>query len=51
VVIAVPLLVLAVVLGIYPQALFSFMQPSVDLLVSHLTEWSKAAESATAALF
>ena len=51
VVIAAPLLALAIILGVYPQAVLSFMQPSVDLLVTNLTEWSKTAESVTAAIF
>ena len=40
---AVPLLILAVVLGVYPDALLMYMQPSVDLLVDNLAEFSERA--------
>ncbi|MFW6125126.1 MAG: complex I subunit 4 family protein, partial [Pirellulales bacterium] len=45
---AAPLLVFAIVLGVYPRALLSFMQPAIDSLVSNLAAWSQAAETATA---
>jgi NADH-quinone oxidoreductase subunit M len=44
--IAAPLLALAIVFGVYPQALLDYMQPSVDKTVVELTEWTKEHESA-----
>jgi NADH-quinone oxidoreductase subunit M len=42
--IAVPLLVLAIVFGVYPIAMFDYMKPSVNKTVTSLTEWTKAHE-------
>jgi NADH-quinone oxidoreductase subunit M len=39
--IAVPLLVLAILFGVYPQAIFSYMEPSVTQEVKDLAEWTK----------
>jgi NADH-quinone oxidoreductase subunit M len=39
--IAAPLLALAIVFGVYPQAVFNYMTPSVDLTVDKLAEWTK----------
>jgi NADH-quinone oxidoreductase subunit M len=54
--IAAPLLVLAIILGVYPQAVFNYMTPSVDQTVDDLATWTKdvkvprlQGESATAA--
>src|SRR5688572_25720106 len=41
-VIAVPLVVFAIVLGVYPQSLLNYMQPSVDQQVSALAAWTEA---------
>ena len=38
--IAVPLVVLAIALGVYPQALFRYMSPSVNLEVEQLAKWA-----------
>jgi NADH-quinone oxidoreductase subunit M len=38
--IAVPLVVLCIVLGVYPAAVFNYMTPSVDKTVQELAEWS-----------
>ena len=40
--ISVPLMVLAVVLGIYPSSVLDYMQPSVDRQVDQLTVWTEA---------
>jgi NADH-quinone oxidoreductase subunit M len=37
--IAVPLLVLAIVFGVYPKAIFNYMSPSVNQLVTDLGTW------------
>ncbi|MEX0613557.1 MAG: proton-conducting transporter membrane subunit, partial [Pirellulales bacterium] len=42
--IAAPLLALAILFGVYPQALLDYMQPSVDKTVVELTEWTKEHE-------
>jgi NADH-quinone oxidoreductase subunit M len=42
--IAAPLLALAILFGVYPQALLNYMQPSVDKTVVELTEWTKTYE-------
>jgi NADH-quinone oxidoreductase subunit M len=52
--IAAPLLAFAILFGVYPQALFSYMSPSVDRTVTQLTKWTKEvktprANAATAA--
>ncbi|MCH2115084.1 MAG: NADH-quinone oxidoreductase subunit M [Pirellulales bacterium] len=39
--IAAPLLVLAIVLGVYPPSLLNYMQPSVDRQVERLAEWTE----------
>jgi NADH-quinone oxidoreductase subunit M len=39
--IAVPLCVFAVILGVYPQALLNYMQPSVDRQVQQLADWTE----------
>jgi NADH-quinone oxidoreductase subunit M len=42
--IAAPLLAMAVLFGVYPQALLDYMQPSVDKTVVELTDWTKTHE-------
>jgi NADH-quinone oxidoreductase subunit M len=44
--IAVPLLVFAIYFGVNPNALFKYMQPSVDQTVVELAEWTKQNEPA-----
>ncbi len=39
--IAVPLLVLAIVFGVYPTSLLNYMQPSVDLQIDRLAAWTE----------
>ena len=39
--IAAPLLALAIVFGVYPQAIFRYMTPSVDRTVDQLTAWTE----------
>ena len=39
--IAVPLLLLAVVFGVYPNSVFRYVQPSVDRQVEQLAAWTK----------
>jgi len=39
--IAAPLLAFAILFGVYPQALFSYMSPSVDRTVSRLATWTR----------
>ena len=39
--IAVPLCIFAIVLGVYPQALFNYMSPSVDHTVDALIQWQQ----------
>ena len=39
--IAAPLLAFAIVLGVYPQALFRYMTPSVDRTVTKLANWTR----------
>jgi NADH-quinone oxidoreductase subunit M len=52
--IAAPILALAIILGVYPQAVFSYMTPSVDRTVDQLADWTKDVKTpklqATAAL-
>ena len=38
--IAAPLLALAILFGVYPQALFHYMTPSVDRTVDDLAAWT-----------
>jgi NADH-quinone oxidoreductase subunit M len=40
-VIAVPLVVFAIILGVYPQSVFNYMQPSVDRQVDQLAAWTE----------
>jgi NADH-quinone oxidoreductase subunit M len=44
--IAAPLLAFAIVFGVYPQAIFRYMTPSVDQTVDQLTDWTKRDEAA-----
>jgi len=46
--IGVPLLVLAIAFGIYPNMVLRYMQDSVDNTVVQLTEWTQKTESARA---
>jgi NADH-quinone oxidoreductase subunit M len=39
--IAAPLCVMAVILGVYPQAVFNYMSPSIQQEVAQLTEWTE----------
>jgi len=39
--IAVPLVFLAILFGVYPRALLDYMQPSVDKTVLELTDWTE----------
>ncbi|MEX2114883.1 MAG: NADH-quinone oxidoreductase subunit M [Pirellulales bacterium] len=39
--IAAPLLALAIVFGVYPQAIFNYLTPSVDQTVNELATWTK----------
>lgn len=57
VLIAAPLLALAIVFGVYPQAIFNYMTPTVDQTVNELADWTKdvktpriKSEAATAAV-
>jgi NADH-quinone oxidoreductase subunit M len=47
--IAAPILAFAIVLGVYPQAVFHYMTPSVDRTVNNLTAWTARAKPAGAA--
>ncbi|MCC6123412.1 MAG: NADH-quinone oxidoreductase subunit M [Pirellulales bacterium] len=42
--IAVPLLALAVVFGVYPKAMFDYMSPSIDKTVNALADWTRGHE-------
>jgi NADH-quinone oxidoreductase subunit M len=42
--IAAPLLALAILLGVYPQAVFRYMTPSVDRTVDDLAAWTRIDE-------
>jgi NADH-quinone oxidoreductase subunit M len=44
--IAVPLVVFAVILGVYPQSLLNYMQPSVDRQVEQLAAWTEKYDAA-----
>jgi NADH-quinone oxidoreductase subunit M len=46
--IGVPLVVLAIVFGVYPTALLNYMTPSVNKTVVELTDWAKRNESGQA---
>jgi NADH-quinone oxidoreductase subunit M len=39
--IAVPLLVFAIVFGVYPKALFNYMSPTIDNTVQSLADWTQ----------
>lgn len=39
--IAIPLMVLAIVFGVYPRSVLDYMQPSVDKQVEQLAEWTE----------
>jgi NADH-quinone oxidoreductase subunit M len=49
-VIAVPLVVFAIVLGVYPQSVFNYMQDSVDRQVEQLADWTERYDADRAAL-
>jgi NADH-quinone oxidoreductase subunit M len=49
-VIAVPLVIFAIVLGVYPQSLLNYMQPSVDRQVEQLAGWTQQFDADRAAL-
>jgi NADH-quinone oxidoreductase subunit M len=44
--IAAPLLAFAILFGVYPQALFSYMTPSVDRTVTQLAKWTREVKQA-----
>ena len=44
-----PLVVFAVVFGVYPRLVLDYMQPSVDKTVVELTEWTRRHEAAIGA--
>ena len=46
--IAVPILTFAIILGVYPQAVFHYMTPSVDRTVDNLAAWTEREEPAVA---
>jgi NADH-quinone oxidoreductase subunit M len=48
--IAIPLVIFAIVLGVYPQGLFNFMQPSVDRQVNQLAAWTEQYDSTREAM-
>jgi NADH-quinone oxidoreductase subunit M len=49
-VIAIPLVVFAIVLGVYPQSLLNYMQPSVNAQVDQLAGWTEKFDADRAAL-
>ncbi len=49
-VIAVPLVAFAILLGVYPQSLLNYMQPSVDRQVDQLASWTQQYDTDRAAL-
>jgi NADH-quinone oxidoreductase subunit M len=49
-VIAVPLVIFAIVLGVYPKSLLNYMQPSVDRQVEQLASWTERHDADRAAL-
>src|SRR5687768_6690251 len=49
-VIAVPLVIFAIVLGVYPQSLLNYMQPSIDRQVDQLAGWTERYDADRAAL-
>jgi NADH-quinone oxidoreductase subunit M len=46
--IAVPLLVFALIFGVYPGAMFNYMTPSVNKIATDLTAWQKQKENSPA---
>jgi NADH-quinone oxidoreductase subunit M len=46
--IAAPLLALAILFGVYPQALFSYIRPSVQKTVTEMADWTAEANAAPA---
>jgi NADH-quinone oxidoreductase subunit M len=49
-IIAGPLVVFAIALGVYPQGLLNYMQPSIDRQVDELAGWTQKYDEAKAAL-
>jgi NADH-quinone oxidoreductase subunit M len=47
--IAVPLVVFAIFFGVYPQAVFNYMEPSVTRSVEELAEWTQDVQDTAAA--
>jgi hypothetical protein len=47
--IAAPLLALAILFGVYPQALLSYMTPTIDRQAETLAEWTKNVKEKDAA--
>lgn len=47
--VAIPLLFLAIVLGVYPKSLLNYMQPSVDRQVQQLAQWTQVHDEREAA--
>jgi NADH-quinone oxidoreductase subunit M len=47
--IAIPLVVLAIFFGVYPQAVFNYMEPSVTRSVEELAEWTSDVQEGGAA--
>jgi NADH-quinone oxidoreductase subunit M len=45
-IVAIPLVVFAIGLGVYPQGLFNYMQPSVDQQIDQLAEWTQRHDAA-----
>jgi NADH-quinone oxidoreductase subunit M len=43
--IAVPLVALAILFGVYPMALFDYMKPSVEKTVTEMADWTKSADA------
>jgi NADH-quinone oxidoreductase subunit M len=46
--IAAPLLAFAILFGVYPQALLSYMEPSVNRTVQNLADWTRRTDEALA---
>ena len=44
--IAVPMVVLAIVLGVYPRALLDYSTPATDKLADNLTTWTVEVDAA-----
>ena len=45
--IAVPLLALAILFGVYPRAIFDYMTPSVNKTVNELVDWQRRADQSS----